>query len=367
MTRAINSSLIAIIISLTSIFNLYAFDQTAPNFKAIDASTLTIINKAMDNGDSLQRIDESRYEMPEKSRNGMRHSTGLAILFTTNSRNINAEWETAHNYSGKNMTPIFHSGLDLYIRDGKEWIYAGSARPSLTGKLHASTIVNNMAEGEKECMLYLPMFNELSSLKLYIDKEATIAPLTSPFKHKIIFVGSSLTHGASASRPGAAYVARLGRMFNAETPNIGLSGRCKLDNYFADIVCDSEADAFIFDTFSNSTKTQIEERLYNFVKRITEVHPDKPMIFLQTIKRDAGYFNLKGAQYNNEQRAEAEAQMRKMCREFKHVYFINPGIYAGDDHEGTIDGTHLNDLGVQRTLDVIAPKIEKILRKYGVK
>ena len=181
----------------------------------------------------------------------------------------------------------------------------------------------NMEKGTKECMLYLPMFNCVTKLEIGISESATIEAIPSPFKYKIMVVGSSITHGASASRPGGAYVARMGRALNAETPNIGLSGRCKLDDYFANIVCGSKADAYIFDTFSNSTAKQIDERLYNFVKRITEAHPGKPMIFLQTIKRDIGHFNLGSRKRNDDQREAAVKGMERICKEFKHVYFIN--------------------------------------------
>jgi hypothetical protein len=91
------------------------------------------------------------------------------------------------------------------------------------------------------------------------------------------------------------------------------------------------------------------------------------MIFLQTIKRDIGYFDLGARERNDKQRAAAEKWMKSLCKEFKNVYFINPGIILGDSHEGTVDGSHLNDLGVQCTMDYLLPKLKKILRKYGIK
>ena len=133
------------------------------------------------------------------------------------------------------------------------------------------------------------------------------------------------------------------------------------------IVCDSKADAFIFDTFSNSTANIIDERVYNFVKRVAGAHPNTPLIFLQTLKRDIGHFDLASRKRNDDQRAAAEKWMKQICKEFKNVYFINPGFYIGEDGEGTIDGTHLNDLGVQRTIENLVPKMKKILKKYGIK
>lgn len=339
-------------------------EPVVAQLKYVDAKTLTIINKIDPDCAPFSRINAEKYEA-RKSLG--KTSTGVAILFRTNSRIIDAKWTTLKSKIGNNSTPILHSGLDLYIRDNGEWIFAGVGRPTFNSTEHKFTIVKRMADGTKECMLYLPMHNGVTSLELGIEEGASIEPMESPFKYKMAFIGSSITHGSSASRPGATYVARIGRELNAEMANIGLSGQCKLDDYFANIVCENSADAFIFDTFSNSTEEIINERVYNFVKRVATAHPDKPMIFLQTIKRDIGYFDLGARERNDKQRAAAEKWMKSLCKEFKNVYFINPGIILGDNHEGTVDGTHLNDLGVQCTMDYLLPKLKKILKKYGIK
>lgn len=355
-------ALIVAAIAIVGIESVYASGNS--NRKFVDATTLTIINKIDNECEPLARIDAAKYG----ARKSLGSSgTGLAIVFRTDSRIIDVKWNTTGKKIGSNSTPIFHSGLDLYIRDKGEWIFAGAARPKFNSTEHKYTAVRSMAEGVKECLLYLPMYNGVTSLEIGVENDAMIEPMPSPFKYKIAFIGSSLTHGSSASRPGASYVARLGRELNAEAPNIGLSGQCKLDDYFAEIVCNNKADAFIFDTFSNSTDKIIEERLYNFVKKVATAHPNTPMIFLQTIKRDIGYFDLGARKRNDNQRAAAEKGMKELCKMYKNVYFINPGLIVGDNHEGTIDGTHLNDLGIQCTIDHLLPKLKKILKKYGVK
>ena len=116
-----------------------------------------------------------------------------------------------------------------------------------------------------------------------------------------------------------------------------------------------------------STANIIDERGYNFVKRVAGAHPNTPLIFLQTLKRDIGHFDLASRKRNDDQRAAAEKWMKQICKEFKNVHFINHAFELGDDGEGTIDGTHLNDLGVQRTIENLVPKMKKILKKYGIK
>ena len=363
MKKLIKTSVLILAVALFGIHTTEAQEKKS-NLKYVDAKTLNIINKIDKDCAPFSRINSEKYD----ARKGLgRTSTGLAILFRTDSRIIDAKWTTLSNKIGNNSTPILHSGLDLYIRDNGKWIFAGVGRPTFNSKEHKFTVVKRMAKGVKECMLYLPMHNGVTSLELGVEKGAMIEPMESPFKYKMAFIGSSITHGSSASRPGATYVARIGRELNAEMANIGLSGQCKLDDYFANIVCGNEADAFFFDTFSNSTEDIINERVRNFVKRVATAHPDKPMIFLQTIKRDIGYFDLGARERNDKQRAAAGKWMKELCKEYKNVYFINPGIILGDNHEGTVDGTHLNDLGVQCTIDYLLPKLKKILKKYGIK
>ena len=362
MKNFIRTSVLILAVAILGIQLVSA--QNSQNLKYVDAKTLTIINKIDKDCAPFARIDGKKYNAHKALD---KTSTGLAIVFRTDSRIIEAKWVTTKNRLGGNSTPVLQSGLDIYIRDNGKWVFAGEGRPTFNSCEHQFTLVKRMAEGTKECLLYLPMHNGIASLEIGVEQSAKIEPMESPFKYKIAFIGSSLTHGSSASRPGATYVARLGRELNAEAPNIGLSGKCKLDDYFANIVCGNEADAFVFDTFSNPTKEQIEARLYNFVKRVATAHPDKPLIFLQTIKRDDGYFDLGSRKRNDDQRAAAEAGMKVVCKEYKNVYFLNPGIVLADNYEGTVDGTHLNDLGVQCTIDHLLPKLKKILKKYGIK
>ena len=51
----------------------------------------------------------------------------------------------------------------------------------------------------------------------------------------------------------------------------------------------------------------------------------------------------------------------------KNMYFIDSGGFLGEEHIATADGTHPTDLGFTRMLEVISPKLKKILKKYGIK
>ena len=339
------------------------------NTKWVDASTLTIINKAQTDTVTWQRIDTTRYDnLTKTAATYLSFSTGIAVTFRTDSRNIYARWTTSGRKPAANNTLINQSGLDMYIMHDGKWTFAGTGSPKSGKTRQEAPVACNMTDSVKECVLYLPLFDTVKDLQIGIDPGATIEKAPGLFNGRIAVIGSSITHGSSASRPGMTYPARLGRAFGMETINIGLSGQCKLDKFFSDIAGDTEADLFIFDTFSNPTPEQIEERLRGFVKAVRKAHPDTPLIFLQTEVRETGNFDLKKRELESNKRATAERIMNEIIASGeRNIYFINPGMPIGGDHEATVDGVHPTDLGFTRILEHIQPRIEEIIRSRGIK
>lgn len=351
-------------------FVMTATAQEKSPINYVDASTLTIINKIHDSDKPLERLDVERYSsLTPRAVNAFRQSTGLALVFRTDSRNIHVRWSIHPSKLRANSPDIYLRGMDIYLKHEGKWTFAGVARPTTDPAAveFETSLVKNMADGEKECLVYLPAYVHIKSLEIGVDEGSMIKAAPSPFKHKIVFIGSSLTHGEGAPRPGASYVAQLGRRLNAETPNLGHSGQCKLQQHFVDIVCDNKADAFVFDAFSNPTADIINERLYDFVKQIRAKHKKTPLIFLQTVRRTGAMFDLVAKKRNDDQRAAAEQLMERVCKDFKNVYFINNAFDTGADNEGTVDNSHLTDYGIYRALQIMEPQLQEILSHHGIK
>ncbi|MFQ9760263.1 MAG: SGNH/GDSL hydrolase family protein [Alistipes communis] len=164
-----------------------------------------------------------------------------------------------------------------------------------------------------------------------------------------------------------AYPAQLERATGFEFVNLGASGQCKMEQFFAHVAAACEADAFLFDSFSNPSAQQIEERLEPFVATIRAAHPTTPLIFLQTEVRESRNFNDKIRKFEDDKRAASEAGMQRLLKQDKNIYFLNPGMPLGDDHDATVDGVHPSDLGHGRILEVIRPQIVKILKKHDIR
>lgn len=341
------------------------------SYKYIDAGQLNVIGKVLPTSKPFARVDTSVYKFNDKTIDSYaEHSTGLAILFRTDSKNISARWYTSMMNAGANMTAIVSKGLDLYIKDDGKWVFAGAGIPDMKEyphDAHERLIVGNMDGRVKECLLYLPLFDKVDSLEIGIDEDAFIEPIDNPFKYKIVFKGSSITHGASASRPGMSYPARFGRDNGLYVCNLGFSGSSKLQKEFAILLADVQADAFVLDTFSNPTAEIIYERFDEFVDIIRKSHPETPLIFLQTERRETRNFNSQSEDREAAKQKAAEEVVSRRMQDDKNIYFIDSEDFLGEDHIATVDGTHPNDIGFSRMLDVVSPAVLEILAGYGIR
>ena len=359
-----------IIVTLVAAVSVW-FAASAQQLKYVDAAELNIIGKVLPTPKPFTRVDTEKYHFEDKViERYANYSTGLMVVFSTDSKTIAAKWKTSSANAGYNMTSIVCKGLDLYIKKDGKWIFAGVGSPKM-GQApyneHSGTIVANMPEGTKECLLYLPLFDRIDALEIGVDEDASIAAMENPFRHKIVFKGSSVTHGASASRPGMTYPARFGRDNGFYVCNLGFSGKSKLQKEYARIIADTQADAFVFDAFSNPLADEINERFDDFVDIIRAAHPDTPLIFLQTERRETRNFNMAMEAREAAKQKAAEDQIRERMKTDRHMYFITSEDFLGHEHIATADGSHPTDLGFTYMLESISPKILKILKKYGIR
>lgn len=336
-------------------------------WKRIEASDMTLVGKAFNTPNPYHRIDTVKYKGFTPGENFQcRVPAGLAVLFKTNATAIGA---SADFKEVKNDSYRSYRGFDLYIKKDGKWLWAGmnDFPQNHYDANKIVTIVSDMAEGEKECLLYLPIYSEIRSCKICIPEDAKIEPLASPFRHKIVFHGSSFTHGVSTTRAGMSYPVQFMRRTGLQPITLGFSGNCKMQPYFADVLENVEADAYVFDPFSNPNAKQIRERLMTFIDRMVKAHPGKPMIFQRTIYWERENFNEAKHKEFNERRALSDSLLAIACKKYKDVYYIKPDAALHNGESSTADGVHPNDNGYSVWEQSIEKPILKILKKYGIK
>lgn len=340
-----------------------------------EASELTIVGKLMPGrtANPYHRVDTTLYKgFTEKENQFVRESSGMACVFRTDSKAISVLTKYGFYNRATNTNQISGRGYDLYIKKDGEWVFAGAGvRPE--NSLDEPLVLVYGLDGEMhDCLLYFPTYSEELSIKVGVDVDAVMMPIENPFRHRVAIWGSSFTHGSCTTRAGMAYPAQFSRNTGIQMLSLGCSGRCLLQDYFCDVLCDVEADAFVFDAFSNPSAEMIQERLVPFIDRMIAAHPGVPMIFQQTIYREGRNFNS-AINDKESRKMEIAAQILKDIKstkegkaKYKDVYFIHPDT-AVPGYYPTVDGVHPDNYGYTVWAKSIEKPILKILAKYSLK
>jgi lysophospholipase L1-like esterase len=291
-----------------------------------------------------------------------RDSAGMMVRFKTDAAVIWADYTLLkERLNGANMTPIGASGLDLYARDpAGKWRWVGVTRPG--GKIVRQEIIGGLAPGLREYALYLPLYNGVESLSVGVPPNAAFEPLAPRTEKPIVFYGTSITHGASASRPGIVHTAILGRRFDRPVVNLGFSGNGRMDAAVGDLLITIDAAVFVIDCLPNMNAAQVRERTLPLVNQLRAAHPSTPIVLVE----DRRYTNVwiqpnrdKGHTANHA--ALRESFEKLQAAGVKGLFYIPGDDLLGDDGEGATDGSHPNDLGFMRQADIMEPVLRSAL------
>lgn len=334
----------------------------------VEACDLTLAGKAFETPNPYHRIDTVKYKGFTKKENVQcRVPAGLTVMFKTDAERIGVSLVFGNDVSHDAYRS--YRGFDLYIKKDGKWLWAGCTHVAANydNPNFVNEIVKHMAPGEKECLLYLPLYSELYKCEVCVPEGSTLTALESPFHNKIVFHGSSFTHGISCTRAGMSYPMQFMRKTGYQVIPMGFSGNCKMQPYFADVMADIDADAFVFDPFSNPNIPLIKKRLLPFIDRMVKAHPGKPLIFQRTIYWERENFNTEQHKEYQGRRDLSDSLMAIACKKYKDVYYIKPDAALHNGESSTADGVHPNDNGYSLWEASIEKPIVKILKKYGIK
>lgn len=343
--------------------------QRIRDVKAVytDASALTLVGKMMPTANPYHRVDTTQYKGWDAAENlQMRSSAGMGVSFKTDSRVIGIQYAISEERVMKSTAPFATRGFDLYVREGHMWrfVTTGVLAPgTMEGTI---TLANNMGRTMREFVLYLPMYADMAYCRIGIEEGSVIEAAENPFRHRIVFYGSSFTQGVGTSRTGMSYPLQFERNTGLQALSMGMSGHCKMQPYALEVLKAVEADAFIFDTFSNSSEQFIRERLLPFIAAMVAAHPGTPLIFQQTIVWEKARYNSELAARIDAQKAAAEELMARACKQYKDVYFIHPDICIPTG-ESVSDGTHPDSYGYTLWARSIEKPVLNILKKYRIR
>ena len=350
---------------ISATFGLHANHVTAETTWT-DAGSLMVEGRAFDDRKSPWDRFPARAEdvvRPPVWGNS-RHSAGIAIRFLSDSPSIEVRWNlTSDRLEMPHMPATGVSGVDLYARTAVPgntgWRWVGNGRPASVK--NEQRLAKGLDPEVREWLLYLPLYNGVESIEIGTAEGASIEPAKRRDR-PIVFYGTSITHGACASRPGMAHVAILGRRLDVPVVNLGFSGSGTLDMEIADLMAEIDASAYVIDCLPNLRGELVAARAAPFVRRLRSLRPDVPIILVEDRTYADAIFNAGKAARNHENRAALKAARDELTAEgVERLFYIEGDRLLGDDGDATVDSSHPTDLGFMRHADVFEPVLRSAL------
>ena len=288
--------------------------------------------------------------------------SGVRARFRTNSPYIavHAEWNEQEKYPS--LTDIACCGFDLYTynRGSRLQTYKGSLMPqpdSPKGFDHICYCDGVMTD----YVLNFPLYNNLTNLLIGVKRGSEFEETEKYFNDlPVVFYGSSITQGCSASRPGNNYINILSRELNLDTVNLGFSGSARAEDSMVKYLSEQKMSAFVCDYDHNAPNVEhLEKTHYKIYDTVRTKHPDLPYIMLTKpdYKRDEGD-DLRRV-------VVMKTFIKAIERGDKNVYFVDgASLFRGHRFmDCTIDGCHPNDLGFNYFAEALYPVLYRIFYK----
>lgn len=294
------------------------------------------------------------------------HSTGMAIRFRSNTPKIALRWESLTKNDMTHMASMASRGADLYyLNENGEWRFLAPGRPM--GDPTTWMIIENMEPQMHEYMLHLPLYDGLKYLEIGIQDGSIIEnpAVDSPRSDRkpIVIYGSSIAHGATASRPGMAANNILRRELDTETINLGFSANAHLDYEIARMMADVDASVYVLDFVPNALVPEINEKTEQFVKILRDRRPDVPLIFIEDPYFTHSQLDTKIKATIDAKNNAVHAVYEKMKAAGMHnTYYITADQIVPADGDGSSDSIHFSDRGFRTYCDALIPVLKEILK-----
>jgi len=291
-----------------------------------------------------------------------RDSAGMMVRFKTDATEIWADYTLrTERLAGANMTAIGASGIDLYARDDAgKWRWVGVTRPDK--KIVRQQIIAGLKPGFREYAAYLPLYNGVEQLSLGVRPDARFEPLTPRSEKPIVFYGTSITHGASASRPGMVHTAILGRRFDRPVVNLGFSGNGKMDAAVGDLLIKIDAAVYVIDCLPNMAAAEVREKCIPLVKQLRAARPNTPIMLVEDRRNTNSWILPARDKHHSDNHAALRECFATLKKEgVKGLHYLGGDDLLGHDAEAATDGSHPSDLGFVRQADLFEPVLRTAL------
>jgi hypothetical protein len=341
---------------------------TDDSLKFYDGQQFIIIGKFHDEKNYLRFPQRYKPVVREQVWGESLSAAGISIRFRSNASTIVVRWSLTENHKLRNLNPAGADGVDLYAYTNNHWQYVNTGLPKDT--INESKLLRNGEAIYQEYLLNLPLYNGVSSVSIGIDAHADISIPVEKYligKKPVVYYGSSIAQGASASRPGLAFTNILSRKLDRSFINMGFSGEGTFDESVGQAMSEIDAALYAIDCTPNSKKEIIYDRAVQLVKLLKEKRPLVPVLLIEGFFYDDNYFNKDG-------KSDIEAKRKELQRAYDTLrksgigglYYKKGDGLIGEDHEATVDGVHPDDIGMERFAAQMLPVIKSIIANKNV-
>ncbi len=211
-------------------------------------------------------------------------------------------------------------------------------------------------------MAYLPLYNGIEELEFGVPSGALLQSLPAR-EQPIVFYGTSITHGACASRPGMCHTAILGRWLDRPVLNLGFSGNGRMEIEVADLLAELDASVFVIDCLPNlSNPDDVADRTGRVVNRLRAAQEKTPILLVEDRTYDYAWIRRSA----RNRHASTRAALRKSFEELRragvqNLHYLEGDALLGEDGDATTDGSHPNDLGFYRQSRAMEPILRQLL------
>lgn len=294
-----------------------------------------------------------------------RHSAGMLVRFETDAASIHVRYSLlSSSLALPHMPATGVSGVDLYARDedGKDrWLGVAFPTAQQVNVRLASGI--DARPGGRLYTAYLPLYNGTETLEIGIPAGASFRPVAPRQEKPIVFYGTSIMHGACASRPGMSITAILGRRLNRPMINLGFSGNGRMEPEVGAFLTELDPALYCIDCLPNMVAKDVAEKTEPLIRQLRAARPDTPILLVE----DRTYTNARFLKTSRDRHDGSRAALREAYKKLKaegvkRLGYLEGDIQLGKDGEAATDGSHPNDLGMMRYADAYEPAIRRMLR-----
>ena len=320
-----------------SVFGLYNY-RTEQTFKRMPTAVAETVN--------------------DRVRHLHTNPAGGRVRFKTDSKKLAIKAEYPRLTPRSILTAQTSMGFDIYLRKDGVFTFHTALYPPID-MTDGYEKCMHLGEGEHEVEIYMPLYNDLDSMYIGIEEGATLEA-TAPYTHSvpILYYGSSITQGASASRPGNAYSAIVERRLDADFINLGFASGALGEKAMADYIASLSFSAFVCDYDYNAPSAEhLEATHFPLYQTIRASHPDTPILLitkpiLLAYSDNADNDRRRRIIYETYRRAEAAGD--------RNIYLLDGKEMFAPYEAGMAcaDGVHPGDFGMW----VMAENIVRVLK-----